>query len=410
MKYKIGDKIIDEKRNITITGSKIKYRDKKTDGKIYQMKQEYYLYHCNNCGYDGEIEKHHFDKEGKGCIVCAGRKVVYGINDLYTQRPDLLVYIVDKEKAKTYTPSSHNYEDCKCPECGYVKNMRISNLNFKGFKCDRCNDNISYPNKFLASFLNQLMDNNLILNYELEKTFKWSNNKRYDAFIVLNNGQTLIIEAHGNQHFGYKNIHNKTFKNGTKTLQEEQRNDADKCWLAYKNGIDNYVQLDCRESNLDFIKTSIENSIIGSLLTLSKVNWEECNSFATSSFLLKVCNYWEENKKQNPNLSTKDVGEYFKMNRFTIIKYLKQGGKLGFCTYNPKQEMEYSRTRKDKDIKTRKRIGIYKDGVLLGEYECMARLQEEYLDKYNIKLDLSNIQAVARGKRKTHKGFTFKYL
>ena len=51
---------------------------------------------------------------------------------------------------------------------------------------------MSYPNKFLFSFFEQLG-----ANFTPEKTFDWSENRRYDDYIILPNGETLICENHG---------------------------------------------------------------------------------------------------------------------------------------------------------------------------------------------------------------------
>ena len=63
-----------------------------------------------------------------------------------------------------------------------------------------------------------------------------------------------IIENHGEQHY----IHRGTFK--SKSLEDEQRNDVYKKTLARQNGVIHYIVLDCRESNVSWIKKSILNS------------------------------------------------------------------------------------------------------------------------------------------------------
>ena len=46
-----------------------------------------------------------------------------------------------------------------CPNCDYEKPLRVYSIVKQGFPCPRCNDGISYGNKFIRNLLEQLSEN-----------------------------------------------------------------------------------------------------------------------------------------------------------------------------------------------------------------------------------------------------------
>ena len=48
--------------------------------------------------------------------------------------------------------------------------------------------------------------------------------------------------------------------------------------------------------------------------------------------------------------TTSEIGKILKLNRHTIVKYLKQGVKLGWCNYDPKKEMKKNGHKNGKSI------------------------------------------------------------
>lgn len=75
---------------------------------------------------------------GCKCAVCSNRKVIEGINDVKTTRPDLVKYFKNKDEASQYTVGSEKIIDAICPECGYEDKIRIGNLSRFGFACNGC--------------------------------------------------------------------------------------------------------------------------------------------------------------------------------------------------------------------------------------------------------------------------------
>ena len=116
-KYKIGDRIVDDKRDLTIIEQIYL-----NDNKGYKVK--YYKYKCNKCGFDcgeyydskdGEyknekwIIEYGLYSEKRGCSCCCGNSniVVKGINDIATTNPELVKYFIDINDAYKYTYSSN---------------------------------------------------------------------------------------------------------------------------------------------------------------------------------------------------------------------------------------------------------------------------------------------------------------
>jgi very-short-patch-repair endonuclease len=92
---------------------------------------------CLNDGYVWDADPRKLYK-GCSCAVCSNRKVVEGINDIKTTRPDLVVYFKNKDQATQYTSGSDKIVDVVCPECGYEDKIRIGNLSRFGFACNGC--------------------------------------------------------------------------------------------------------------------------------------------------------------------------------------------------------------------------------------------------------------------------------
>lgn len=253
-------------------------------------------------------------KQGIGCPVCSGRNPITGVNDLATMFPYLLKFIVDKEVAKTLMPTSHGKIMTRCPDCGFEKNMLILNLTRRGFSCPICGDGMSIPNKFTRSILKQLDT-----KFTPEKSFTWSNNKKYDVFISKSN---CIIEAHGIQHYEQSTR--------GRSLKEEQENDKLKKQMALNNGIKHYITLDCRYSDLNWMKNSIINSELGLLFDLSKVDFVKAFKYAQSNIVKEVCAIRD---KYHGNITSTKLCEITGIGKSTIIRYLKIGTECGFLKY-----------------------------------------------------------------------------
>jgi len=254
------------------------------------------------------------------CIRC---------NTISITHSNYICFLVNKKDAYKYSYGSREKILMKCPNCGHEKKMSLNTLINSGFGCKKCGDGVSFCEKFMFNLLEQLLNKDF--QTQLSKTtFKWCLKFKYDFYI---NKINTIIETHGIQHYegGFDKI--KSTKH-IKTLEEEQNNDEKKENLAIKNGIDNYIILDCRYSELNWIKNSILNSELPILLNFKEedIDWLKCHEYACNSLVKEVCNLWNNGIK-----STKEIGELLKKGNTAIVKYLKQGAILGWCDYDPKQ-------------------------------------------------------------------------
>lgn len=280
-----------------------------------------YRYKCIKCGYEDEItETHLVDKKRKGCPSCSNKKVTPQ-NCIWNTNKWMCDLGVSEEDAKTHTYGSDDEIIVKCPHCGKCRRKRISDIyNKKSIGCKVCGDGVSYPEKIMTDVLNQ---SNLYFETEIKP--KWANGRLYDFYIPSLN---MIIETHGLQH--YEN------SNRGRTLKEEQDNDKIKRELALTNGIDTYIEIDCRYSELDWIKNSILNSELFNCIELDKIDWMKCEEFALyNNLLVSICEYWKNKQYWE---TTKDLGNIFNISRHNISKKLVKGAKIGLCEYNPKDE------------------------------------------------------------------------
>lgn len=257
--------------------------------------------------------------KGIGCTCCHGFIVVPGINDIATTDPWMIPFLVDKEDAFRYTHSSRNAVKVKCPKCNVIKKSTLSLYvlhKTKSIGCD-CSDGMSYPEKFMMNVLDQLNINYTRQYNHLDSS--WCGKYRYDFYLSDNN---IIIETHGGQHYIESGF--------TITLEEQQKRDKQKKELALKNGINEYIVIDCRCSNKDFIKNSILSSKLIKYYDFSNVNWSDANKNAMNNLVKEICEFYEVNKDK---MLLKNIAEIYNVSRDTIRRYLCKGSKLGWCTY-----------------------------------------------------------------------------
>ena len=254
------------------------------------------------------------------CIQC---------NCIALTHPHLVRYLVNKEDGYKYSMGSSEYVFIKCPDCGFEKEIRLTDLVRYNFSCKICSDQIPYSEKFTANLLRQLLKQDFIIQLT-RKYKKWCGKYKYDFYTNTDN-INCIIETHGQQHYDQT-----SGKWGT--LEEIQQNDKDKEELAKSNNIENYIVIDCRKSELEWIKHNIMNRdpnrldqpCLAEVLNFKEqdINWLKCHEFACSNLIKEVCSLWSSGIHDILTISEK-----VKIGDQTIRKYLKQGAELGWCDY-----------------------------------------------------------------------------
>jgi len=399
-KYEVGQIIKDDKRDIIIIDRKIiieQHKSKECRSGHTTTNMKYYTYKCNRCGNIDIMEEGHLLYNG--CNVCCtpSRKVLKGYNDLWSIRPDIAKLLKNPEDGYSISCGSSNERLFVCSDCGYEKMYKIATIVSAGFSCDACSDGISYPEKFMFSVLKQLN-----MEVERENIFSWSKNikyqnkrlcgnKRYDFYFEMNNKQ-YIIETHGGQHY------DKLFKHkSSKTLEEEKENDKLKKELALKNKIDEYIVIDCRYSEFDFIKQNVLQSRLSELFDLSKIDWLECNKYACNSLVKTACDYWNSGIK---NLT--EIGEIIQVKSCTVRRYLKQGAINNLCDYDSKQNMIETRS-KCGGHNIRKIVQLSLEGEYIKTWNSITMAQKE--------LNICSISSVCslNGDKKSVGGYMWMY-
>ena len=385
--YKIGDRIVDYnedgslKRDMTLTAEEIQIQQTNTENP-YTYKIKFFHFICNKCGWKNGIIRETSIKKGRGCRCCTNYVVVKGINDIATTHPHLTKYFYDIEDAYKTTHGSQKKLLFKCPNCGFVKESQVHQIVESGFSCPRCSDGLSYPEKFFASFLSQL---NIPFKTQLgNSTFDWCGKYKYDFYIPEFN---CIIETHGKQHY------EETLW-GCKNLKAEQLNDLKKMKIAIKNGIKYYIVLDCRHSDPKWIQQSIKESALKELINISNIDWQLCDKYAVKSLVFDVCKAWASGRYPTTNDLTKD----YPVCRNTIVAYLKQGTALGWCEYNPNEELRKSTSKNGKALG--KPINVYINNQLICTANSAQELSRNSENIFGRKIFQSDISKICNGTKK----------
>jgi len=386
LKYKVGDRIITHKKDFTILEI----------SSYIKCCQTYYSYKylCNLCGYIGIMGEVNISRRTCQSPDCFTNKI-NGIpkNSIVLNEKSkwMIKYFQNGyDEAKLYTYNSHQRIYFKCPDCNKIltKSKMVRDLYFEHSIGCTCSDGISYPNKFIHSLLNQLQ-----AEYEYEQIFNWAKNKRYDIYISKYN---MIIENHGLQH--YKS----TRRKNSRTLEEEQTNDKYKKEMAINNGINYYIEIDCRKSELKWIRDSVMNSNLPNLLHFKEedIDWLECEEYAIKNIVKEVCDF----KNKNPNMLISEIIQTFKLSEYSISKYLTIGNNLGWCIYNPQLSRKISAERMVIN-RSNKVLCIEKDIVFLHVKE----LENLSMKIFGFKLERRGVSRSCKNNN-TYKGYYFKYI
>ena len=283
------------------------------------------LHRCKVDGYEWMVQPTSI-LSGGGCPVCAGQQIgpapEYKNSIWASEYKEYCSRYMSEEQMKTLMPMTHQKIDCICQNCHTHKTIIVSNLIRQGLDCV-CGDGQSFPNKFVYNILKQLK-----VNVKPECRFEWSDNKRYDDYLVDYN---IIIENHGLQHYEETTLTYHT------TLKEIQLNDIYKEYLAFRNGIQEYIILDCRKSNADYIKNSILNSRLPSILhfTEADIDWNEAYRYACTNITEYAIDLY------NCGSKPKDIASQIHINVETVRKWIREASSLGLCKSNSRKRPVY---------------------------------------------------------------------
>ena len=176
-----------------------------------------------------------------------------------------------------------------------------------------CSDSVSYPNKVGRYFIKQTLAENI----EFEYCKEWCQNKIYDIYFEYN-GNKYVIEMDGNQHY------RETYNFHSQTYEEIHNNDLFKEKLAKENNVI-LIRIDCRISDINYIKKNILDSELSKIFDLSNIDWKEIERSSRDMNLLKsICEDYCEN-----TLFIKEIAKKYYTSSEAINRYIKQGKQLG---------------------------------------------------------------------------------
>lgn len=388
-KYKVGEIIALKKGRFLIKEQLHKYKNKKYNGEIKAYSNKAYKVECLDCGYDDIVMESKVSML-EYCPCCIHRKLLVGFNDMWTTTPEMAKMLKNPEDGYKYMKSSNKPKlEWECPYCKNIIKKTPNEVDSVGLCCPKCSDGISYPNKFMYSLLSQIG-----LGFEPEKTFEWSDGKRYDFYLPK---YKMIIEMHGIQH--YKEL--KIFS-ANRTLKEEQENDRYKKALALKNEIISYYEIDCSEANFDYIKNSVENSELFELLKLYDVDWIKIAKDIDTPLLFKIAELWNQGIHDASVL----YGE-LNISHNVGYKLLNRAVDLGLCDYDSCITQTIGRAKVAKI-----RYNYSKPLMCLETNESFGNCSicVNVFNERGIKIVRQNLQKVLKEERNTISEFHFCYI
>ena len=333
-----------------------------------------------------ECEPNNILIRNNGCPICSNHQVLKGYNDMWETNAAMANLLQNPDDGYKYTQNSTHKLNWVCPDCGNVIYNKSPNTVYRqGLGCKNCGDGISYPEKYIISLLNQLG-----IEYQHDISLEWSNKKRYDFYIPKYN---MIIETHGLQHYEERFDFANHKRKNQRTLSEEIQNDIYKKQLALKNNIAYYIQLDCRESQSQYIQQSIFDSELSKIFILSTVDWNKCALDSTKSIIYQVADAWNNNIHDIQKLC-----DMFHVYNGTIRDYLRKATKLGLCDYN--EQIFRKEGFKKAALSRCKAVRCVETGKIYNS------ISETELDGFSSK----HISSVCKGVRTTTGGYHWEYV
>lgn len=285
-------------------------------------------HYCNICKNTIPILPRSILKNPK-CPACNNYILFEGINDLKTTEPVISSWLLNSDDATKYKTWSNKKVDWICPNCNnIVRDKSVSSVvRYRKVPCQICNDGVSIPMKMTTYVISQC-----VKDYKTEFVFKDWNFKLNDHVITPRYDivfDKYIIEVDGGFH--YKS---NTYNNMNVSVQ--QYIDQQKDTLAITHGYQ-IIRINAKSSDFNFLKQSIIDAL-NQLFDMSKINWEECINYATSSNMKKVWDY----KNSNASKSSKEIAKDLHIPYGTVMGYLRIGSKYKKCIYDPQFEKDKS--------------------------------------------------------------------
>lgn len=313
-----------------------------------------------------------------GCPVCANRVIVKGVNDLWTTHPHIAKLLTNPNEGYEVVAGSTSKKSFTCPNCNTPVFQNVIDITKRGYiSCKACDDNISTPNKIMYHLLSQLD-----IDFETEKSFDWGINKygnkvKYDFFVKSKN---MVVEMNGLQHYL------RPFHENGRTLEEEQENDSLKREFALSNNINNYIIIDARFSDYEYIKNNILNSELSQILDLSNLDWTTIFRDSLKSFVFEMAKLW------NKGHTVSEICKILHFNRNIVRKYLVKASMANLCDYTQEESIQ---RKFDKEAK---KVVCIEDELVYESIEQVGRVLSVSANSVRRCCDLSkeNLTSIKR--------------
>jgi len=368
--YNIGD-VIESRHTghkFTIINYEIQTNDDRT--------QIVYTCKCEHCGSIFQRPQTYLKN---GCMFCHKNDT-----NIPNTAPWMIPYFQGGyDEAKLYQRYSQDEIIPKCPICGKIqdKPIKIADLYKHGLITCDCSTTIPFTEQLVMSILDQL--NISYIHQASCKSLGFDDSfKKYDFYLP---DHSIIIETHGAQHYNDISCWRK--------YKDQSKNDTYKKKIAISHGIKHYIIIDCRKSNLKWIKKSILNSDLPLLLNFNEndVDWNKCNEYKLTGNVKEICEDYKNNY-----LTLDELVKKYNLSRSTISIYLTRGAKEGWCIH-------------DKLNNTKRRpLEVIKDGHHIGYFRTMGDAAD-YLSNDETKFWYKNISKVIDTNEK-YKGYNFRHV
>lgn len=321
-----------------------------------------------------------------GCYNTNRGNRIYG--SIKEEIPQYIKYLKNKND-ENLSLKSNKKITLVCQDCGYEKEMVVSHFTSRGFVCPICGDyGISLGERYVRELLKTLD-----IKFKREKSFEWSNSRRYDFYLIDYN---CIIEINGIQHYKEKWG---SWKKNSRSLKEEQKNDIYKEKIAKENGIDLYIILEYSKSGYFEIQNEVKSKLTD-VLNLQDFDFNLLLYNMNKSLTDYICDIW--NKESLKSVS--NIMKITHLSRRIVKTHLKIGTEKGLCSYS------------EEDINN-EHLTINRKEVICNElnmkFKSMTECNKYIKDNFGIEIDVWIISKCCRKEKVNISrlyGYTFDYV
>ena len=267
------------------------------------------------------------------------------------------------KRVKKYPPNSTKKVEFKCDICDNIKVMTPSLLVRHGnIMCHNCSKGTSYPELFFNAY-------SVSLNLKFKQQQIFNDFKNY-IFDFVDYENKIIVETHGIQHYEDRGIMD--YQRTIKSDKEKRKYCKENNWTL--------IELDCRISEFEFIKYSINDC---SLLPNIEKNKEE----EIKQLIQLNSNYYQSKEIIDLYLygfSSDEIGNIYGLSA-TIIRSILKKNNIEIRKGRPRGLVAHNKL----ELPGNEIIKLYESGlttIKIAEiYNCSSATVKRVLSENNIK-------------------------